>query len=64
MSHLDVFLTAPQVRQRYSVSEMTLWRWLKNADLHFPQPIVINRRRYFREVDLIEWERARAGRAA
>ncbi len=59
-----IYLTAPQVCERYSITDMTLWRWLINQELGFPAPIKINRRRYFRESDLIDWERAQAGRVA
>ena len=53
-------LTAAQVRQRFgNISDMTLWRWLK-GELQFPQPIVINRRRYWPENEINAWERARA----
>jgi predicted DNA-binding transcriptional regulator AlpA len=42
------FLTATQVRQRFGgISDMTLWRWMHDSRVGFPQPIVINRRRYF-----------------
>lgn len=64
MLNEERYLTARQTRERYSVSEMSLHRWLKNSNLNFPKPIYINRRRYWRESDLIEWERAQAGRAA
>ena len=64
MDLTEVFLTGPQVRARYGVTDMTVHRWLKNADLGFPRPTYINRRRYWREADLVAWERARAGRAA
>ena len=37
------------------VSDMTLWRWLNNSQLDFPKPIVIGRRRYWREVEVIAW---------
>jgi predicted DNA-binding transcriptional regulator AlpA len=37
------------------VSDMTLWRWLKDADLKFPKPIYVQRRRFWREAELIEW---------
>ncbi|WP_245581918.1 helix-turn-helix transcriptional regulator [Phyllobacterium phragmitis] len=57
-------MTAPQVRSRYHVTDMTLWRWLQNPDLDFPKPTIINRRRYFPEADLIAWERKQAGRNA
>jgi len=48
-----VYLTARQLRARYGVSEMSIWRWVRDPALAFPQPIYINRRRYWR-LDLIE----------
>lgn len=40
------YLTAKNVRARFAgISEMTLWRWVKESD--FPKPVMINRRRYF-----------------
>ena len=53
------FVSAAKVRQRYGVSDMTLWRWLRNPTLCFPKPITINGRRYWREDSLLDWERAR-----
>lgn len=41
------------------VSDMSLHRWLNNPELAFPKPIYISRRRYWREVDVIEWLDAR-----
>ena len=41
-----VYLTSRQVRARYgNCSDMSLWRWLNDPALNFPQPIKINRRR-------------------
>jgi predicted DNA-binding transcriptional regulator AlpA len=41
-------LTSKDVRTIYGdVSQTTLWRWLKDTSLGFPQPIHIKRRRYF-----------------
>jgi len=46
-------LTAINVRQRFGgISDMTLWRWMHDARVGFPQPIIINRRRYFRAADV------------
>lgn len=65
MQSNDIYLTAPQVLARYNISDMSLHRWLNNPDLNFPAPLKINRRRYFKESDLVAWERARAsGKAA
>lgn len=49
-------LPAAQVLARYQVSDMTLFRWLKDARLRFPQPIRINGRRYWRLADLQTFE--------
>jgi hypothetical protein len=39
---------------------MTLWRWLRDALLAFPQPAMrVKDRRYWLEMDLVKWERAR-----
>ena len=54
------FLTGPAVCRRYAIHDMTLWRWMRDADLKFPQPLKINRRNYWRIADLEKWERARA----
>lgn len=37
------------------ISDMTLWRYLNRPDMAFPRPIYIGRRRYWREVDILEW---------
>jgi hypothetical protein len=40
-----VYRKSAQVRARYGgVSDMTLWRWLHDEQLGFPQPIRINGR--------------------
>ena len=56
----DVLLPSRQVRARYHVSDMCLWRWLRNPQLDFPQPIRINGRRFWRLSALQVWERRRA----
>ena len=53
-----VFLSAKQVRARYGgVSDMTVWRWSRDDELGFPQPIRINGRRFWSEQALSAWER-------
>lgn len=37
------------------ISDMTLWRWLHRKDLDFPGYVVIARRRYWREADVLAW---------
>jgi predicted DNA-binding transcriptional regulator AlpA len=61
MKDEDVYLTAAQVRNRYGgMSDMCLWRWLRDERLNFPRPLIINGRRYWRLRELIGWKRARA----
>ena len=55
----DVFLPAGRVRQRYGVSDMSLYRWLRDAELSFPKPIYIGRYRYWRLADLLAFEQSR-----
>lgn len=57
-------LPARAVWSRYGVSDRTLDRWIGNAALGFPKPVIINKRRYFRERQLQAWEVARAKSAA
>ena len=52
----NVFLTGPQVRERYGISAMTLWRWQRDPRLCFPGPIEIHGRKRWRESDLANWE--------
>lgn len=61
MQHDQVYLTAGQVRARYGVSDMSLWRWLRDESLGFPAPMKINRYRYWSKAALEAWESARGG---
>jgi hypothetical protein len=56
----EVLMPSRQVRARYNVSDMGLWRWLRNPGLNFPQPIYINKRRYWPLSALRAWEIERA----
>jgi predicted DNA-binding transcriptional regulator AlpA len=50
------YLTATQLRARYGgVSDMWLWRRLED-DTHFPKPMRVKSKRYWRLADLLEWE--------
>jgi predicted DNA-binding transcriptional regulator AlpA len=50
------YMPASAVRSRYRITDVTLFRWLRDPTLQFPQPIVINRRRLFRSGDLDAWD--------
>lgn len=46
------------------VSDMTLWRWLNDPAIDFPQPIYIARRRYWRQTEIGSWINRQADRGA
>jgi hypothetical protein len=48
------------VCKRYDVCTRTIERWVQQPSLGFPRPAIINRRKYFSEAELIEWDRSRA----
>lgn len=51
-------LTARDVRDRYNISDVTLWRWERETGLGFPAPVRVRRRKYWRLGELLEFERA------
>jgi DNA-binding transcriptional MerR regulator len=53
----DRMLPMGQVCRRYGVTDRTIDRWLERGIL--PVPIRINRYRYWRESDLVRFERER-----
>jgi hypothetical protein len=55
-------LTTRRVCLRYGVSDRTVARWERDPDLRFPQPLLVNGRKYFDEDELTRWDRANAGR--
>jgi predicted DNA-binding transcriptional regulator AlpA len=52
----QTYLPAAQVRARYGVSDMSLWRWIRDEALGFPHPLRINGRRFWKLTDLEAWE--------
>ena len=55
----QVYLPAASVRARYGVSDMSLWRWLRDETLGFPHPLRINKRRFWKLAELEAWEASR-----
>lgn len=55
-------LPAKAVCERYQVVDRTLDNWLANEALGFPSAVYINRRRYWNEGELVEFERRQVGR--
>jgi predicted DNA-binding transcriptional regulator AlpA len=58
------YLTAADVMVRFSISDQTLSRWLRDPLKRFPRPLVIGRRRLFDPADLDAWERSHRETAA
>lgn len=56
----DGYLPARHVRKRYRVSDMTIWRWLRDEQMGFPQPVYLGRCRYWRIADIEAWEASQA----
>jgi len=52
-------IPASKVRQSLgNVSDMTLWRWIHDpaySHLKFPPPIVISKRRYWKQSEITAW---------
>jgi predicted DNA-binding transcriptional regulator AlpA len=61
-----VYLTGPQVKQRYQCSYQTIWRWMKNPEMGFPEPLKINNRNRFdlEEIEAFERKQKTAAVAA
>jgi predicted DNA-binding transcriptional regulator AlpA len=60
----DRRLPAAAVAARYGVVPRTIDRWLARAELNFPRPHRVNRRRYWWLSQLRNWDRSRALKAA
>jgi predicted DNA-binding transcriptional regulator AlpA len=55
----DKWLTGPQVMAHFSVCDTTLFRWQRDPAVDFPRPMIIRRRRYWRESDIERWAQHR-----
>lgn len=54
-SDLDRLISQPQLRRLFGdISDMTIWRWRQSGLL--PQPIVINRRNFYRASEIAEMQ--------
>jgi hypothetical protein len=50
--------------ERNGVSVRTISRWENDPELGFPRPIIINKRCYYDEAELRQWERSRERKVA
>ena len=54
--NIEKQITSKQVREILGgISDMSLWRFLHDKHLSFPQPIYINRRRFWSYTELKAW---------
>jgi predicted DNA-binding transcriptional regulator AlpA len=61
----DALLTSAQTRARTgNVSNMCLWRWMRDERVKFPAPVKINGRNYWRLGDLRNWQAEQAVKGA
>lgn len=52
MNQPETLIPQPELRRMFGgVSDMTIWRWRESKLL--PDPIVINRRNYYRQSDIV-----------
>jgi predicted DNA-binding transcriptional regulator AlpA len=49
------WLGGAQLAAMLGVTTMTLWRWQRDAELAFPEPAIINARKYWRRDDIHKW---------
>jgi predicted DNA-binding transcriptional regulator AlpA len=52
----DRFCTSADLRRRYNISDMRLYRRMHD-DSGFPQPVVVKRLRFWKLSELLSWER-------
>lgn len=49
-----------EVVRRYGVTDRTLAAWASRRETEFPQPVTVNRRKFWRRGELEAWERSRS----
>lgn len=65
MADGKTYLNAKQVRIRYgNISDMTIWRWCRDPEMGFPQPIRINRIKFWDEAELDAFDALVSGKVA
>jgi len=59
----DRYVGRAEMRERYPVSDMTIWRWMRDPKISFPAPIKLgkNGRNYWWLPDLDAWDASREG---
>jgi predicted DNA-binding transcriptional regulator AlpA len=55
MQEQDDFVGSARLCSLLNRSTQTIYRWCKNPELGFPQPIRINNHRYWRRQEILEF---------
>ena len=52
-----------ELRALFPVSDMTIWRWMRNPEVAFPAPVKLarNGRNFWWLPKILEWENRRSG---
>ena len=57
-------VTSAQVRAKFgNISDMTLWRWINDPNMRFPQPLMLRHRRYWLSSEIDAWVEAQRHKA-
>jgi len=65
MSHqIDQLVPNAKVARRLGVTTRTVFRWTAQPELNFPEPCLINNRRYYSEAAIDAWKESRKPGAA
>jgi predicted DNA-binding transcriptional regulator AlpA len=61
----DTWLNSQQARSHVGgVTNMCLWRWMRDPRVVFPLPVKMNSRNYWRLGDIRKWQAERTARSA
>lgn len=52
------YFTSAQLKERYQITDMTLWRWIRDENKGFPKPNYFGRRRLFKRDEIDAWEKS------
>lgn len=60
----NLYISGPEVRARYGISQTTHWRWENDTTIGFPKPLKVGGMRLFKLSELEAWEAAQAAKSA
>jgi predicted DNA-binding transcriptional regulator AlpA len=57
------YITSRELRQRFPVCDMTIWRWIRDPKIGFPAPVKFGLRNHWWLPIIIKWEQDRVARS-